>query len=356
MEKNYIVEIKKMTRHDLSILGKMFATTFGGEVHPDYIRQRIKRIRQFYHLLRPVAPFSPRIKNLFNIYIIKVNGSPAGFMQVSCINRTQLHLDYIAVNKQYRGLGLGTWALRTLITKASEQGNAAIALEVKSDSPAYHLYKRLGFRIQSRILHYEKNLSDMKLISTPSAITGFSEVKDAYRAQLYELYRHSVPENVQQAMPREYSHYAPSLFIRHLDWLKRWSMRSKKKEYVIKRDGILAASLEILSYPTVSQHVLNVMIHQQYPELRSSLLKYALSYLHKKYRHGRVCTTIYDDDSVKYKTLERLGFTRTATYYLMLRRSHAPGVPIAQPRILSGKIPLYQDSRQQHSNLRSEKR
>lgn len=315
------LSIQKVSYHDITALGNLFSKNFSDEVHPEHLRQRIRRIRQFYHLLRPISRLSPWVKNFFNIYVIKIRKNVAGFLQLSSWNRNQLHLDYIAVAKQYRGQGIGTWAVRKVIEHARANG-LDILLEVKSDSPAYHLYKRLGFSTQTRILHYEKTLRDTGVALASPWLPGLRRVRNADRPQLYRLYRNSIPAPLQHITMREYQHFSPGLFVRQLKWIKSRLMKSTKREYVLEKDGVVIASLEIISYPLASSHMINLLLHQACENIRAPLVKFALYSIYERYGSGNVSTTIYDDRVQKQRVLERLGFIRSATYYFMARFSH----------------------------------
>jgi ribosomal protein S18 acetylase RimI-like enzyme len=342
------ITIQKVSYRDLGTLGKIFASTFGDEVHPGHIKQRIRRIRQFYHLLRPLARLSPWVKNLFNIYVIKAGGDVAGFIQLSRLNNSQLHLDYIAIKKQYRGQGLGTWVLRKLTAEVAEPEKMELVLEVKSDNPAHRLYRELGFATQARILHFEKTLGAGGVTVAAQRIAGLRPLRDADRRQLPEVYRHSVADRLLRVLSRDPNHYNPSLLTRHLEWLKNRLMRSTRREYAVERDGQIVAALEISSYPKVENHMVSLLLRQDYEQLRAALLQYALFTLYKRYGHGLVTTTIYDDNPRKPKTLARLGFTHTATYYLMVRPAKpVKSQPLPAPRV----VPLAEERLNKTANI-----
>ena len=53
----------------------------------------------------------------------------------------------ISVKKAYRGLGIGTKLMETILKVASEQGYQRVSLSVQKANPALRLYQRLGFQI-----------------------------------------------------------------------------------------------------------------------------------------------------------------------------------------------------------------
>jgi ribosomal protein S18 acetylase RimI-like enzyme len=315
------IEIRKVRYRDLQRLGNLFIHTFEDEVHPDHVKRRIHKIRQLYPLLRPLASVSPWVNNLFNFHVIKVKGKTAGFLQISYLNKTQLHLDYIAVDRAFQGQGIGSRVLRKLIAKASANGMSDIILEVRSDNNAYCLYKRLGFSTRARILHYGRSFGDYRVSLVSPKIPGLRPLRPADRAQLFQLKQSSIPERLQQLTLHENQRFPPSLFIRNLEWIKNRLMQNVKREYVVEKNGTIVASLEIYSYPKVHNHMMNLMVHRRHEELRFALTKYALFVLQSKYQQGRVTTTVYDDVIHKGKALEKAGFRLQAVYYLMARHS-----------------------------------
>ncbi|MPL63508.1 hypothetical protein SDC9_09144 [bioreactor metagenome] len=314
------IRIEKVQYHDLNDLEKIFTGAFGEEVDVAIIRQRIRRIKQFYFVLLPLSNLSLWLKNLFSIYICRVDEKVAGFMQVSFFNRGQLHLDYIAISKQYRGQGLGTIILRKLIDRAA-RNNHDIILEVRSDNPAYYLYKRLGFVSQAQILHYDKNLERSIHLTTRQSIKGFRRRTDNDWRQVYELYLGSLPLRLHQIARREVREFNPNLLTKTLEWFKNYMMGNVKQQYVIERHGKIIGTLELQSYIRSRSHIVNVMLDHDYEALRGLLYRQAL-YLLRSHQKGKLGTTIYRDGPEKQQVLEKLGFIQTEAYHLMFRPAH----------------------------------
>lgn len=53
----------------------------------------------------------------------------------------------ISVKKAYRGLGIGTKLMETILKVANAQGYQRVSLSVQKANPAVRLYQRLGFQI-----------------------------------------------------------------------------------------------------------------------------------------------------------------------------------------------------------------
>ncbi|MEG6586517.1 GNAT family N-acetyltransferase [Dendrosporobacter sp. 1207_IL3150] len=317
------VTIEKVHYNDLRDLENIFTKEFGEEVNSEIIKQRVHRVRQFYYILRPLSNVSLWVKNLFNIYIIRVGLNLAGFIQVSYLSEKQIHLDYIAISKKYRGKGIGSVVLRALLENIAEKNNYDVILEVRSDNPAKRLYERLGFVTQAQVLHYEKSFSSEAVLDTEtSSELKLQPVKENDRLQIYRLYRASIPCRLQQVVRREYQEFNPSLFIRNLNWLKNRLMHNEAQAYVVRIGERIIASVDVRSYPKATFHVLSMILHPRYEKYRKTILSKALMGLAEKYRKGSVSTTIYNDSIAKQEILENLGFAQQEVYYLMLRLSN----------------------------------
>lgn len=314
------INIEKVGYRDLPRVQKIFIAAFSDEVSPAHIKRRINRMRQLYYFLSPLTHISPWAKNIFNIYIIKCNGTIAGFSQVSYINYKELHIDYIAVRKQYRGQGVGNWALRKLLDDVADVNKLNVVLEVKSGNKAYHLYKRLGFTTKARMLQYARNIETTTGATlVPPAVPGLRLLQGIDRTQLYKLYRNILPEGLQQSTKQNYQRFNPSLFVRNLEWLRHRLMKEINYEFVIEIGKNIVASLEINSYPTTAFHIIHVMLHPDYENLRESLFSYAIFLLQKKYKQGKAITIIYNDNLRKQQIFDKLGFFQEKSYHLMVR-------------------------------------
>lgn len=53
----------------------------------------------------------------------------------------------ISVKKEYRGLGIDTKLMETMLVSVKHHGYQSVSLSVQKANPAVHLYQRLGFQI-----------------------------------------------------------------------------------------------------------------------------------------------------------------------------------------------------------------
>lgn len=317
------VTIERVRRADFDQLEKLFASAFHGEVEIEQLKRRIRRAHQFYYLLQPLSEFSMWIKNHFNIYVVKIGGKVVGFIQISFLNPVQMHIDYLAFSKQCRGQGLGRWVLSKLLANIADTNDYDVVLEVRVGNPAYHFYQRLGFKNAAEILHYELHLDtkNAKLQQSTVNLEGFRPLVGQDRAKLYDLYQESVSLAMRQVVKRMYQEFNPGMMLRHLDSVKSYLMRKRKREYVIEQEGKIVAWLTVVSYLKVKNHVISLILHPDYEQLRVSVLTEAVNLIAEKYNQGVISTTIYNDDFFKKMALEDLGFTNDLAYYLMYRPS-----------------------------------
>ena len=73
-----------------------------------------------------------------------MDGEPAGRLYVHR-GPSDIRIMDIALAPAFRGRGIGTGLLRTLIVEAEESGRK-LSIHVETNNPARRLYERLGFR------------------------------------------------------------------------------------------------------------------------------------------------------------------------------------------------------------------
>ncbi len=76
--------------------------------------------------------------------VVEVDGEPAGRLYVHR-GPSDIRIMEIALAPAFRGRGIGTGLLRTLIAEAEESGRK-LSIHVEANNPARTLYERLGFR------------------------------------------------------------------------------------------------------------------------------------------------------------------------------------------------------------------
>lgn len=315
------ISIEKIQLKHLHDLEALFATAFGDEIPLLQLEQRMKRMRQFYYLVLPFSYISAWARNLFNVYICRVDGKVVGFIQLSHLNKQQIHLDYIAVSLKYRGQGIGTKILQHICTDIADRQQCDLLLEVSTLNPAYHLYQRFGFAEKIQLIHYEKKMPtpSSSASSTTDDIPGFRKRKDTDWRQLYQLYLRCIPQELRRVVRKEIAEFHPTLFTKVLEWAKNRLMGNKHWHYVLANENTIIGLLDIYYYPKSQAYSLSMMLDPAHEQLRSTWIKQALDLL-TYHRDTTVYTTIYNDNPLKHEILINHGFHVKEAYRLMLRQ------------------------------------
>lgn len=97
-------------------------------------------------------------KDIASTRIILLQGEPVGKLRMN--EADGMHGIYgVVVESELRGRGIGNQALTLLLQELTESGASNIYLEVDSENPgAFHLYKKLGFRVKSEFGYYPYGL------------------------------------------------------------------------------------------------------------------------------------------------------------------------------------------------------
>lgn len=100
-----------------------------------FLKMQFEAQRTHYHTYAPQATWQ----------VILFEGQPAGRLILDRSEEGRIALKDIAVLPEFRGKGIGSYLLQTLIDEA-RAANKSILLHVESFNRASQLYLRLGFR------------------------------------------------------------------------------------------------------------------------------------------------------------------------------------------------------------------
>lgn len=316
------ITVTKIKYADLKKMEVLFEKEFGEEMNMDIVRARMRRLRQFYGILLPLRIFSPWIRGFWNIFVFRVKGNFAGFMQISRLNKKYLHLDFIAVSKIYRGKGLGRYILEGLLKEYADKGRYGVVLEARIDNPARMLYQDLGFISKNQILHYERKIGRMEykeLLEKP--LVRFEILKGGECRLVYKLYRENIPDNLKEFMLQDKRSFCLNRLKKQMIKIKNKILKSKEHFYVMKAESKMIASVNIRSYAAASYHILTLYILLKYESYRGRILKQIIAHLSDEYGPGTLSITIYDDLPGKRFELENQGFEQKEAYYIMYRKA-----------------------------------
>lgn len=135
MEKQaHKLSITPAVRQDWPVIEKMFSATFQTDIFFPLMKRRL-------YLAKKSSRFSKSIATLFagNVYLLRSDNRPTGFIMLKKTGDKQMHLHYLAVTSEFRRQGLGRELTGFAIKVANEYG-ADISLETEAESPAMKLY------------------------------------------------------------------------------------------------------------------------------------------------------------------------------------------------------------------------
>lgn len=104
----------------------------------------------------PTARITPQ--DIANTRIILKDGTAAGKLRVDEADGVY-GIYGVVVEEKLRNQGIGGQALSVVLKELIDSGASHIYLEVDSENPAaYHLYKKIGFRVVSEFCYYPEKL------------------------------------------------------------------------------------------------------------------------------------------------------------------------------------------------------
>lgn len=101
----------------------------------------------------------------------------------------EAHVSTIAVQPEWRGLGLGEWLLLHLLKTSQALGAVVATLEVRpSNHPALALYQKYGFeQVGRRPRYYSDNDEDALILTTPAlALPDYQAMLARHKVALFQ--------------------------------------------------------------------------------------------------------------------------------------------------------------------------
>lgn len=125
--------------------------------------EQIQRIEQL-SFKNPYPPYYMKalIESLSDISIVAEIGSKIiGYIFARVEFGRIGHIITIAVDPSYRRRGIGEKLMKEALSALRKLGCSSVYLEVRvSNNPAINLYKKLGFKIRSRVKRYYRDGED----------------------------------------------------------------------------------------------------------------------------------------------------------------------------------------------------
>lgn len=79
-------------------------------------------------------------------------------------SKVNAYIPFVAVNRDYRGRGVGRVLLNKVITELKGDGFKNLSLTVRKTSKAFYLYKNLGFKIYSEFKYDNTDIVGVNMV------------------------------------------------------------------------------------------------------------------------------------------------------------------------------------------------
>lgn len=312
------ITVRPVAYGDLAEMAELFAGAFADETPDRQLRRRVQMVRCLYWAWKPLAFLSRRFRNLFNVYVGRLDGKLMGFVQLSHPSQATAHLDYIAVSSPYRRQGWGAKLLAAVLQQAVDPLHHSMLLETAFGNEAVRLYEIAGFQKMLSIAVCEKKASAPRPGTGCEFAYSIRPVRRGDEQQIRTLHKEVLPAEARTVIPWE-SGLCPGQLQLWLDWLKNRLMGQSRKRYVIQQGGSVIAHFTLYLYPrTLNQHV-SFTLAPACEKLRHCLMARALAML-PLWPEAVITTACYSNTD-KEMVLSELGFTVKERYWLM----HRPG-------------------------------
>ncbi len=134
------------------------------------ISEVMKIERESFREVYPRGLFLLFLENNPDTFLVaEYNGRVVGYVMAYLRPDLEGHIMSIAVDKRYRGNGIGSALLAEVINRLIARGARYIGLEVRvSNEKAIRLYERFGFRKVKRIIGYYSDGEDAYYMILPA--------------------------------------------------------------------------------------------------------------------------------------------------------------------------------------------
>lgn len=289
------------------------------------IVDRINRWQQLYPVVKLLASFNNPYQHLFNVHVYEDEEEKriVGLIQISARSKdqTRWHLENIAVLPDQRGKGIAKQLLNYFFDTYSEKGVNRFTLEVDiNNASAIKLYESIGFRIYTTIHYFKippKKLADYKpeKVSLPE---GFRIAKTSDTQLLFDLYTSSTPSSIRIVDQKTISDFHDTPIEQVSKYIKEYTKRSNQMHFVVEKDNIIIASLEIIAQYRKLPHVIRLLVHSGYDELNENLLLYAFHVL-ADFPERSVLIAASDHQKAKLNLIKSLKLKPVSSDYLMVK-------------------------------------
>lgn len=312
---------------DFEVIKNIFEVAFSEEYRQRGldIVDRINRWQQLYPVVKLLASFNNPYQHLFNVHVYEDEEEKriVGLIQISARSKdqTRWHVENIAVLPDQRGKGIAKKILNYIFDTYTEKGVNRFTLEVDiNNAPAIKLYESIGFRIYTTIHYFKippKKLADFRRekIALPE---GFRMYKASDAQLLLDLYTASTPSSIRIVDQKNLSDFHETPIEQVSKYIKEYTKRSNQMHFVIEKDNMIIASLEIIAQHRKLPHVIRLLVHSGYDHLNEDLLLYAFNVL-ADYPERSVLIAASEHQKAKMEVIKKMKLKPVSSDYLMVK-------------------------------------
>lgn len=323
-------------RRDLDALHQLLQVCFTDELarRGGDFYEELRSARRLMSFLTILGWFSDSFRHLHDGFVWEEQGRMVAtvFVQKAINEKKRWEIGKVATHPDYRRRGLARKLLVHAIEHAQAHGAEACILYVLADNtPAYNLYRSLGF------VHYD-SISELKLETLPEVqarpADGYTlrPMKLDEGQARYELTLRETPQDVQAFLPINRAHYHLSAPQRRI--LVPLLMRLQRSDgylWAAEQDGQVVGYMRLEAHhtPETLHHLILKLDPAHRAALAEPMLTLALATLQKYPRENTLISvrTAYTD---LLKLLKQYGFVEIETQHWLGLKSNqgSPGETI----------------------------
>lgn len=288
------------------------------------ILDEIDKWQKIYPVIKVLATFQNSYKHLLDIYVYEDEEKKiAGLIQMSSrgSDQSRWHIEHLAVVPERRGKGIAKDLLEYVFDKYMNKSvnRFTIDVDIKNQN-AVKLFESLGFRKYTTIHYFKiqaKKLIDFKKteLSIPS---GFRPYKSSDAKCVFDLYVSCTPSSIRIVEQKELSDFQIGAIQQVSQYIKEYANKSNHLHFVVEKDNIIIASLEIIVQLKKLPHIVRLLVHSGYEDLNEQLLIYSLNLLND-YPSNNIILAASEHQKNKLETFKKLKLHQVSSDYLMVK-------------------------------------
>jgi len=309
-------------QRDLRPLADLIEVAFRSQLERsgNPIVAELRRVANTWPLLWLLSTFGPGLSSLMSGYVWIADGRLVGNVTLAPKSRSRglWAVSNVAVHPDYRGHGVARQLMQTALREAGDKGARWITLQVQTDNvPAGKLYHDLGFQVFDTIVELRLPVHGWTRRTIRPSL-ALRKRRAADRQGLYHLFKAATPAKAQVARPILLYHYRWGIERRLTQWLENALSLRRRFDWVLEKDGEIAAFLQVTGQYTRTAHRLQITVHpRDRGPIEEELLAIGLDMV-SRFPARDVTSTVSTAHSEALRALRKTGFHTTRELNQML--------------------------------------